>query len=433
MKKRILLAALLFFAAFCTNAGADELSELKAQLAEQQKLLTQMQQRLEQLEAKQAAQEQTITEQVDKAVKENQVSAVPDSLKWAEKINFYGDFRLRHETINEEGKDTNNRERARFRLGMNAELNDELDFGLRLASGSADPVSTNQTLGDGFSSKDFWLDLFFVDYHPAAMPGLDVIGGKMLMPFYKVGENQLIWDSDLNPEGLAATYVMPLGDNDTLNVNSGLFVVDDRSGQADASLWGMQGYLRHIFEDESYLLGGAGLYCYGNLQGYPTVFDEQDGFGNTTFVITPDDPATTCCDEEVLGYEYNYRVTELFGEYGFTAGGMPVRLYGDWIKNNVAPSSHDTGWLVGLALNKAKKAGSWELSYDYRELESDATLGLFTDSDFIGGGTGGKGHRFGAVYQIADNIQSALTYFLDEKDPDEHDYDRLQADLIFKF
>ena len=47
MKKRIMLATLLFFVALCTEAGADEISELKAQLAEQQKLLLQMQHRIE--------------------------------------------------------------------------------------------------------------------------------------------------------------------------------------------------------------------------------------------------------------------------------------------------------------------------------------------------------------------------------------------------
>ena len=433
MKKRIMLATLLFFVALCTEAGADEISELKAQLAEQQKLLLQMQHRIEQLEADQANQQLRIEEQVAKAVDQKEISAVPDSLGWAEKIQFSGDLRLRHETINEEGKETRNRERARFRLGMNAEVNDEVDVGLRLASGSADPVSTNQTLGNGFSSKDIWLDLFYVDYHPASVPGLNVIGGKMKNPFYRVGGSQLIWDSDLNPEGLAAKYAIPFGDNDALHVSGGAFVVGERKTDADSSLWGTQGYLKHTFEDKSYLLGGLGVYCYGNLKGYPTVFDEQDGFGNTTIELTPDDPATTCCNEEVLGYAGNYRVTELFGEYGFRAGGMPVAVFGDFVKNNVAPTSQDSGWLAGLKLNKAKKAGSWELSYDYRDLEADAVLGVFSDSDFIGGGTGGKGHKFGAKYQIADNLQGALTYFLSEIDADDKDYDRFQADLIFKF
>ena len=55
------------------------------------------------------------------------------------------------------------------------------------------------------------------------------------------------------------------------------------------------------------------------------------------------------------------------------------------------------------------------------------------DSDFLGGGTNGKGHRIGYTYQLAKNLQGVLTYFRDEKGNDEHNYNRLQADLIFKF
>lgn len=98
-----------------------------------------------------------------------------------------------------------------------------------------------------------------------------------------------------------------------------------------------------------------------------------------------------------------------------------------------ASTSEDQGWLIGCKLNKAKKPGSWEFSYDYRDLEKDAVIGIFSDSDFIGGGTNGKGHRFGITYQLAKNLQAALTYFLNERGDNGDDYRRLQADLKFKF
>ena len=54
----------------------------------------------------------------------------------------------------------------------------------------------------------------------------------------------------------------------------------------------------------------------------------------------------------------------------------------------------DTGYLAGFKLGKAKSKGSWQFQYQYEDLEADATLGAITDSDFMGGGTDGEGHKF---------------------------------------
>ena len=51
------------------------------------------------------------------------------------------------------------------------------------------------------------------------------------------------------------------------------------------------------------------------------------------------------------------------------------------------------------------------------------------------GGTNGKGHKFSYKYQLAKNMQGALTFFTNEKNANttEDNYKRLQVDLIFKF
>jgi hypothetical protein len=121
-------------------------------------------------------------------------------------------------------------------------------------------------------------------------------------------------------------------------------------------------------------------------------------------------------------------------EYGTRIGGFPVAVYGDYAHNTDAPSGKNSAWLIGTTFNKAKDPGSWQLGYDYRDIDSDAVVGQFNDSDFDGGGTNAKGHRFNFTYQLAKNFQFALTYFLDEKkNPTKDDYRRLQADLIFMF
>ena len=49
--------------------------------------------------------------------------------------------------------------------------------------------------------------------------------------------------------------------------------------------------------------------------------------------------------------------------------------------------------MAGATLGKAKDKGSWQFDYNYRDLEADAVVGAFSDSDFAGGGTGAEGHK----------------------------------------
>lgn len=428
MKKWIVLAVgLLLFAGRVPIVKADEVMELKQQLAEQSQLLQQMQQRLNQLEVNQNKQNEQMESQIARAVEEKQVGALPDSIKWVENVKISGDLRYRHESIdaesNDRWKEGRHRHRVRARIGIEGKVNDECSVGIRLASGSADPASTNQTLADSFSSKDLWLDLAYFDWHPLWAKNLNLIGGKMKNPFYKVGKNQLIWDGDLNPEGVAAKYVVPFGDADKLYVNVGGFWVDESSGGVDTSLWAAQTYLKHIFKDKSYLLGGVSYFDYGNIKGRGdlkgTWSTASSFFGNTSTSASQ--------------FASDYDLVEAFGEYGFKVGKMPVTVFGNYVQNISASTSKDTGWLLGFKLNKAKKPGSWEASYNYRDLEADAVLGAFCDSDFVGGGTDGKGHKFGFKYQIAKNLQGGLTYLLNEAGSGKDDYRRLQADLVFKF
>jgi hypothetical protein len=419
MKKMILLIVVALLGG-PKPARADEIADLKKQLAE-------LQQKIEKIEAQQKQQDKQIEQKVSEAVEKKGAPELPDSLKWAEKIKFNADLRYRYEMIDEEGLDNRNRNRIRVRIGATAPVNDDIDAGIRLATSEevsttgghtgGDPVSTNQTLDDVFSKKSIWLDLAYFIWHPQSMPGLNVIGGKMETPFYRVGGNQLIFDSDLTPEGIAFQNVRPLTERDEIFLNGGGFWINEVSQGADTALWGIQGGLKHTFKDKSALTGGASYYSFGNIEGSgPLVGTGFQGNSNAGGLFVSD-----------------IDTAEVFGEYGFDYGQTPAALFASYVKNTSAATSKDTGWLVGAKYNKCKDPGSWELYYDYRDLEADAVLGAINESDFIGGGTNGKGHCLRGTYQLAKNVQAALTYFLNEKGDDDHDYDRLETDLLFKF
>jgi type II secretory pathway pseudopilin PulG len=397
-----------------------ELNALKAERAEAAKQVPAVDQKqLEKLV------EQTFEKRKD------DLGAVPD---WVKNTKISGDFRYRYESLDRKPSDdtefTNERRRNRIRarLQFKTKINDEWDTIFRIASGSSDvPTSTNQTLDNTFETKDLWLDLAYANWHPDSRPGLNMSLGKMKNPFYNVGKNELIWDGDVNPEGGAASYSWKLNKSDTASLVGGAFWLDERSTDADAGYFGIQGMLKHKFDNGSHLLGGATYYDIGNIDSKSADSDDT----GVTLLGNTDAGGTT--------YMYDYDLYELFGEYGFKCNGMPVAIFSNYVQNTAAPGGRNTGYNIGAQLNKAKKPGSWQFKASYREVESDAVFAGLTDSDFIDGGTGGKGWELGFKYQLAKNIQAALTYFINERDrrvaggSGSQNFNRLQGDLVFKF
>ncbi len=350
---------------------------------------------------------------------------VPSS--WTDTVTLKGDFRLRHERIEQEGKEDRDRQRIRARAGLEAKPSSDVTVGIRLStSQDGDPVSSNQTLGDGFSRKDVYLDLGYLDWHPEAVKGLSVIGGKMENPFALVGD--LVWDGDLNPEGLALKHKVA-GDGLDLLLNAGAFSVEERSATTeDALLYGGQVGVK-FKSDAAHGIVAAGYYYYDNLKGFAPVVDPLDGFGNS--IVETVDPVT----EEVTAAAYatGFELVDLIAEVGADLG-VPAAAYGNFVQNQDADED-DTGFMVGLKLGKTKEPGSVDFNYNYRELEANAVLGAFSDSDFIGGGTDGKGHKVSVGVQLTKVLKGQLTWFMNEigLDGDSKDYDRLQVDVAGKF
>ena len=197
---------------------------------------------------------------------------------------------------------------------------------------------------------------------------------------------------------------------------TGGFWLRERDGveTADTSLWTFQTALQQKLGDKT-LTTGASYYHVGNadIPGYIAL-----------------ERGTTSDFDDV------FNIVELFGELGTTIdSGIPISFYGVYANNAGTNTDEDTAWMIGTKFNKAKEPGSWELGYNYRDLQANSVTGL-TDSDFIGGGTRGRGHEFKAKYQINKNVQGALTYIFAERDRsagDDLDYNRLMADVIVKF
>ena len=186
----------------------------------------------------------------------------------APSIRLSGDLRYRHESINEDREAERQRQRIRARFGVTADVADNVRVGLQLATGGDDPVSANQTLDGGFSRKTIGVDRAFFSW--AATDDLTFMGGKMANPFFKPGNHHLIYDNDLNPEGLALQYVG--GD---WFANYAGFWVEERGADDDSILLGGQFGYRHTFDDGMRITAGASLLRLPETQGRTPFWDGE--------------------------------------------------------------------------------------------------------------------------------------------------------------
>jgi hypothetical protein len=113
----------------------------------------------------------------------------------------------------------------------------------------------------------------------------------------------------------------------------------------------------------------------------------------------------------------------------------PFTVFADFVRNARA-SDADSGFALGASFGEVSRPGTWRASYAYQDLDADAVIGIFTDSDFAGGGTDGKGHVFELNYGLRERLTLGVRYFLNRRGADsgnERDYNRLQADVNFAY
>jgi hypothetical protein len=425
---RILYLAIVSLAAWtpATDAAVsdEDLAELRAQLAAVSARLDELAAENAELRAAQKQSDRVISD-VETTVAE--LPAMAES--WVDRITLAGDFRYRYERIDPEGSDSRRRNRIRARTNVKAAVSDTIDVGFGLATGGDDPVSTNQTLGGGGSSKSVVLNLAYVDWE--ATEGLHLLAGKFKNPLTRVGGQPMTWDGDWTPEGVALKY-----ERDWFFANAiGTFLESDSRRSNDNFTIGGQLGASWTIGSVS-LLGGIGYYSIPT-QGKTTPFGDPsepgDFFGNTA-VEGDGSPCGTTPDTECV-FLYDYDLTQLFAEAAFTIGEWPALVFFDYV-NNSDPSDNDTGWLFGTKIGQAKDRGQMQFTYYYADKEADSMLGLVTDSDFGGGGTDARGHWLQFNYGVSKSWTIGAQYFINEVDVasgSRSDYDRLMIDMQWKW
>ena len=363
-----------------------------------------------------------------------------------------GDVRLRHQTETQAPENATTgeptvsnertRERFRFRLNGDAILQKGWTAGFALETASA-ADSGNQTFQDGNSDYSLYLARAYVGWQ--VTPALSLVGGKTRNPFYT---SDLVWDSDINPQGLNENYQILLGAKDTLELRAMQIVMDDRPETAlgptgrDAWLFAQQAVYTHWFgEDEI----GNKVNRVVLAPGFMTYNDSTlDGMENET----PFNGSTRGLSVITFAGEANWM--------NVAGSGTGLKLYWDAAYNlesrtrlrvyGLDPNVWDDdplAWLVGIGYSygSGKTQGDYSVRVDYREIGLGAIDPNLSDSDFAFGRLNQSGWKVGLSYNLTDFANFNLTYFYTRAIQDrltnavanlDHSQ-TLQLDLVVKF
>ena len=415
----------------------DEVKELRRQLEEQKAQGQATQKQVEQA----AESAKAVTAEAKKA------PSLPD---WLSRTTLFGDVRGRHEGFYHQphAKKTvvtaRNRERIRARLGVRVAFSDEVSATIRGASGNPnDVISTNETLTNNFTRKNFNLDWAYLTFSPGQSfgirPGAAAFSaGKFPLPMFRTGE--LVFDEDVSPEGFSETFQLlgrPLGTLDQVKLHGLQWTFAEIANKEDGWMFGGQ-------VNPSLHFGGvqieAGLAQYWWLNSdliaqalskNSTAFDSSgkpianSGFNsslvNTNLLVTKTiQPPTPTGGKKPASFEAITGYRSGFNQSNFTLATtipnvvltQPLRLWADYIYNWEAATDDAHGWQSGLRLGQTKVKGDWSLYGFYEHLGQEATISAFTSSEFGTQGTNLEGPAVGIDYQLLNPLTvSAHGYF----------------------
>lgn len=390
-----------------------ELERLKAAQAEGAAAIEKLEGRLAALEAPVSAQESV--QKPPEAPAALAMDAAPRS-----RLDVSGDFRLRYEG-NYGDDDARDWQRGvlRARLGATYVVNDRLTIGARLATGDPDdPNSSDVTLSNFADDFDVSLD---AAYARLALADATLWGGKFQLPFTRT---DLVWDGDVNPQGVGANYAMPFGGG-ALKLAVLYFLVDQSVAGSDSSMLGAQlGFDLPLTQDLRAELA-AGWYDYA----LPGVAGADTGDLRSN-LVGPDGRYVSDFDLVDVIASLTFRGQESW----------PLRLTGEYVRNLGARSSGDTGYSIELFAGKASERGDWRLGYGYSVAEVDAVLAAFShDNTTIA--TNYRQHTLVLNYAITEDvILDATLYhyrpydaeFSGVNDPEDW-LDRLRLNVLVNF
>jgi hypothetical protein len=381
---------------------------------------------------------------------------------WFKGLTVWGDFRGRYEGFfyerDPDGDINDNQQRGRYRLriGLASQINDYARLVMQFATGGGDNRSANQTFGGNLDwGKDLiQVDLAYLELQPFPHDGQIPLDGTLFVdlgrvpnPFlWKNGRDIMLWDNDINLEGVDFRTTAKPGDAIDLFASTGFFIDDENSSSKDPSLYAVQLGANGLPHEKVKLGGRVQFFQFLSLDEafVQRAADSTNG------------PSVTVGGGNILD---GLTGSETGGHASILATGLyltstcfedwPMTFYGSFSNNFSAQDSvlfpqagkEPIAWAVGFEFGDRKR---WvQLGTAYVHLEANAFPSMLVESDLFDGRTNREGWVVYLSREIFKNTDLNLTTFVgdaiekaspafDDSVPGAERV-RVQADLLVKF
>lgn len=294
------------------------------------------------------------------------------SKPWWERLTFFGDLRARYESFYQEDLQTRQRERIRFRLGVRSTISEEFDVGMRLATGNPkEPVTPNQSLDEFFSRKPLFLDQAYLTYRPKYARALTVSAGKFAYPVLRT---QMIWDDDLNWEGV---YEQAATSGDVaVRFTAVQAPIREVGSDPDTALFAEQ-VLASFKKGRHQFQIGASSYAFRNVDRIALGLASGDLVGQSFNQLTFDGSG------KVSGFLSDFKLVDVIGQtvLATSRAEYPVSVTANWVVNTAAADGQDTGIWLDTRYGRAATPKTYMVGYTFARIERDAVVSSFAYSD----------------------------------------------------
>lgn len=306
------------------------------------------------------------------------------------KVEVFGDALIRYEA-NDADDDRFKRDRGvlRARVGANYQASDNFNLSAMLETGDPDDPNSGYTTLSNFAD-DIQVSLSQA-YGAYQIGQLEIQVGKLPNPFLK---NDVLWDGDVYPEGVALIYEAPLN-SDTLSLRAaGLhFAIDESAGGPDSSMTGGQFAL-------TYHNGGAWASNFA-VAYYDYDLSSSDGAGPGDFRTNRVTPAGE--------YLSDFNLTDILASITYSGFGKayPITFSTDYVLNSGAINGDEAAFSLDLNLGPAQ---AWQVGYSYSEVETDAVLAAFSNDNYILA-TNYRTHDIAGKYRLSNGVTLSASWF----------------------
>jgi hypothetical protein len=344
-------------------------------------------------------------------------------------LTIYGDLRLRYEadwdSLNTRGvmRTDRNRGRIRARAGFNYQVSKAWSFGARVRSGSTNSQqSPHLTFAGDDGVRDevsVVPDRYFVQFNNG---GFSALGGRNTSPFWQ--QNELFWDEDVTPTGLAGAYETRIGKG-KVTATAGAFYVPDGGYRLNGNL--MAGQLKYsLTKNSSRFTFAAGLHYLRGRRGAHNLLNRD---GEREYLIGVDS-AQWSIPLKKIPLIFGADLFHNFMNYGVA----------DIAPFPIKDRNQTLGYVLSVQLGQLKKRGDWLCGYYYAHIERFSVNASYAQDDWIRFGNGAQteasdfqGNEIRSGYAVSKNINLLARLYLVDAITTRQNGNRFRLDLNWKF